>query len=439
MSPEHQLTVCPADPTAEITVYDASFNKVGRGIGHYRGVHRDGLYEIRVRAGGGIEAKLISLAKDEHLDFGPVAFASPIPLKQTSTSDEIYQAAVVRACQAPVSLGQGSGLLVAVRDRLGREPVVAPESPASGLSLIDPDGTRVFDLGQHVPVDLSGRSPVAAIYLHVKPGVYRLRLDLPEGPARERTLVASPGWTIQCFMVRRPIRKERVADLAQGSLSLDRLDQLFSPDDDMTRLSEAARDALANNRQVTDAATRALMYKKFEYPMLGLLVAHLLFRDTPENPVLQEVVSNLVGLLGKNHPDVQAIALGTPWEGTPKPITEMPMLRASWDRIVGSTVTRPDLVPSNSPAGQLSTRVLPSAPWLVWRAADTSSTRPSASKMEVLRSYLRRPAESALPSGLEATFPTPAVSLDREDREELTRSLGVPNSVLDDMLSNLDG
>ena len=52
MSLEHKLTVRTADSTAEIGIYDASLSRVGRGVGFYEGVHRDGLYLIRVRAVG---------------------------------------------------------------------------------------------------------------------------------------------------------------------------------------------------------------------------------------------------------------------------------------------------------------------------------------------------------------------------------------------------
>lgn len=452
MSREHQLTVHPVDPTAEIAIYDGSFNRVGRGVGRYQGVHRDGLYEIRVRAGGGTEEKLISLTKDEKVDFGPVAFPSPVPLTQTANSNETHQAAVVRASRTPVMLGHGSGLLVVVRDRPKRQPVVSPESPASGLSFIGPDGARVFDVGKNAPVEAPGCSAVAAIFVHVNPGVYRLRLDPPRGGALERTLVASPGWTTQCFMMRRTIRGECVADLAQGSLSLDRLSRLFSPDDAKTRLSEVACDALANNRQVTGAATRALMSEKFQNPMLGLLVAHLLLRDTPGDSVLQEVVSNIANLLGENHPDLRAIALSIQQDA--KPITEIPMLRASWDRIVSRTVVQPDLILSSSPAGHVSTSILPHAPWLVWEAANRNRSDARRVKMTALRNYMSGPIKSGPLRERGTTWnngwssrsysrgrgrpQTPAVSLDLEEREELTRSLGVSGPVLDVMLSKLD-
>src|SRR5216684_1693989 len=235
MSPlERQLTVRAGDPTAEITVYDASFNRVGRGVGQYSGRHADGLYEIRVRTAGTQEEKLISLDRDQTVEVAPVSFASPVPLVQTATTDEAHQAAVVRACNQPVPLGAGSGLLIVVRDRSGREAAPQQGSPAAGLSVIGPGGMSLYDVGRYAPVDSSGRSPVATVMLHVNPGVYRLRLDYPDGPDRERTLVASPNWATQCFMVRRRRREQYVADLDQRSLSLSTLSKPFAPDDRLT-------------------------------------------------------------------------------------------------------------------------------------------------------------------------------------------------------------
>jgi hypothetical protein len=471
MSLEHRLTIRAVDPTAEITVYNSSFNRVGRGVGGYNGVHRDGLYEIRVRAVSTQEVKLISLARDETVDIGPVAFASPVPLVRTATGDDTHQAAVLRACLAPVALGAGSGLLVAVRDRPAREPqATSPTSPATGLSIADLKGTTVFDLA---PGDPSGDSPVAAVLLHVNPGVYRLRLHVPDEAVRERALVAAPGWVTGCFMVRRPIRKQLVADLAQGSLLISRLEKPFTPDDALARLSEAARDALTNDRRVTEAVTKALLEAKFQEPMLGLLVGHLLLRDRPDDPILQEVVKNLVSLLGWDHPDVQALTLATSHAAAPQVVTAMPMLRASWDAIVTGTVRQRSLIPPGSLAADVATRVLPTAPWLVWEAPNGPATRQTAIKMAALRSYVRGAAELApvetpqslpsselpespqsLPSSepLETPQPLPpsdafesprslrsSVPLDADDREKLAQSLGVPSSILDEMLSKLDG
>jgi hypothetical protein len=267
-------------------------------------------------------------------------------------------------------------------------------------------------------------------------------MDLPGQPSRERTLVASPGWTTQCFMIRRSFRDQVAPDLAHGSLSLSQLGQPFAADDKRTRLSEAASDALANNRKVTQAAARALLEEKFQDPMLGLLVGHLLLRDTPEASILGEVVGNLVKLLGSEHPDVQALMLAASSPDAPSSVTQMPMLRPSWDAIVARTLTQPSLVPAQSPAALVSARVLPSSPWLTWEAADAPTARQADAKMAVLRGFLNRPAEPSLEGAAQYrdfSFSAPSPpSLDTEDRAELARSLGVPSSVLDDMLAKLD-
>jgi hypothetical protein len=432
MSTEHRLVVEAADPLAEVSVYDGAFKRLGRGVGRYEASLPDGLYEVRARLGGTVQEKLISLDRDQSIRFESVAFESPIPISGTSTADAAHQAAVAKALGQPKTFGAGSGILVVVRDRPRSGPTSAPPptSPASGLALIAPDGSRLLDIGASAPVDRNGDAAVAAIYAQVNPGTYRLRIDLPDGGGRERALIASPGWRTQCFMIRRRIRELPFADLDRGAVSLATLGAAFGPADQRVRLAEAARDALVTHRQIADAAAEALMKLKFEDPMLGLLVAHLLLRDRPDAPVLAVVLENLIRLLGADHADVRAIALDSPKE-TPGAIADMPMLRASWDRIVQHSLKRPALVPAGSAASKAATRVLPTSPWLVWTPADVSSRRED-SKMAALSNYLRDAVE-AQPALRQARGL--AAALDGEARAELARSLAVPGLVLDHMLS----
>lgn len=435
MSREHKLIVEAADPLAEVSVYDGAFKRIGRGVGRFEGRFPDGLYEIRARLGGAIQEKLISLDRDQSIRFDSVDFASPIPMAGTGTADGAHQAAVGRALASPKPLGQGCGVLVVVRDRPYKTstPPPAGSSPAGGLTLIAPDGSTILDIGAEAMVDRSGNAPVAAVYALVPPGTYRLRIAQPDGGARERALIASPGWRTQCFMIRRWIREFAIADLDRGSISIVPLGSAFGPRDQRVRLAEAARDALVSHRKIADAAAKSLMRLKFEDPMLGLLVAHLLLRDTPEAPVLATVRSNLVRLLGADHADVRAIVLGSP-DASPGAIHDMPMLRASWDRIVEHSLTRPDLVPTGSPASKAAAQVLPTAPWLVWSPENGRSR--TDSKMAVLDGYLRDLEKSRQPAreGLAAAAHGP---LDDGRRAELAQSLGLPGQVLDDMLAKL--
>lgn len=440
MSRNCRLTIEAADPLAEIMVYDGAFKRVGRDVGRYDGVLPNGLYEVRVRLGGASREKLIALDEDMVIKLDPVEFASSIPFAGETADEAGHAAAIGAAFGHPEKAGGGSGLLLVVRDRRRSETSATPlpNSPAAGLKLLGGPGFAPVDLAAraHPP----GAASVAALYLEVNPGVYRLRLDLPDGSARERSLVATAGWRTECFMVRRRIREQPLADLDRGAVSMARLGRPFTADDTRRRQAEAARDALLSHRRIADAAAEALLREKFEDPMLGLLVAHLLLRDSPHAPILDEVTDNLVRLLGPDHPDARAIALGTPHEGGGAEIREMPMVRASWDRIVQHSLNRPGLVAANSPAGEVSARVLPSAPWLIWEPAGASSRRVN-SKLAALRSYIGQAAER--PPEADAALeslpgePAAAPALDEDDRAELARSLGVPGSDLDDMLSKL--
>ena len=109
--------------------------------------------------------------------------------------------------------------------------------------------------------------------------------------------------------------------------------------------------------------------------------------------------------------------------------------------IVTATVTQSLPLPEGSPAASVSKRVLPSVPWLVWEGLDATVTRRVDTKMAALRSYVKRAADPVVGPvsfGAAAATRSASASLDTDDRQELARSLGVPSSVLDEMLSKLD-
>jgi hypothetical protein len=90
---------------------------------------------------------------------------------------------------------------------------------------------------------------------------------------------------------------------------------------------------------------RTLLREKFENPMLGIYAAHLLLLEgSVDGELFQEVVRNLRALLGRQHPDVEALALRAPGEATPLPFENPPMLSRSWSLVVEATVTQPSLV-----------------------------------------------------------------------------------------------
>ncbi len=440
---QHLLTVKASDCAAEITVYDGSFKRVGRGVGTYSEALADGLYEVRIRTAGVLQSQLVSLFEATTLTIPPAEFESTVPLTGTSTMDDAHQRAVDHAIRNPVPLdGSGSALLISVRD-LSRTR--GSDSPARGLTLHSAAGDIVFDFDAQSQPDESGRTPIVAICLTVAPGSYMLRATDPDGGARERSLITTQGWMTQCFLARPQGKSEAkaLADISQGSVSLTRLGSPYAPGDSLARLREVALDALTNYRQITPVLATAFAEAKFDDPVLGLLVGHLLLRDHSKSRLLPKVVTSLFKLLGADHPDFQALVIATSrkdFRGIR--IERMPMLRASWDAIVEGSVAVDSLVPPDSPVAEVSTRVLASLPWLVWEASDDLPSRRIASKLAALRGYFFDMARSAGLDRVRATttsdmpYEAPR-TLDGPDKRDLAKSLGVPGSVLSGLISKL--
>ena len=108
-------------------------------------------------------------------------------------------------------------------------------------------------------------------------------------------------------------------------------------------------------------------------PMLGLLGAYLLLLKSQTEEVQAEVegslrivVRNLRRLLGWEHPDVEALALKLKGDQSSFVFQFPPMLRRSWDFVVEATIARPELVPANSLAEEISDRLTTAEPWLIW-------------------------------------------------------------------------
>jgi hypothetical protein len=79
--------------------------------------------------------------------------------------------------------------------------------------------------------------------------------------------------------------------------------------------------------------------------MLGIYAAHLLLLEASVDVELfREVVGNLRTVLGRQHPDVEALALRAPGEPAPLPFENPPMLSRSWSLMVEATVAQPSLV-----------------------------------------------------------------------------------------------
>ena len=509
----NRLTVNAADASAEISVLDGCLNRVARGIGRLEQDLAPGLYKVRVRVGPTVEDELVSLDQDRTVTKKPTAFPSAIPLTGTSRTHEYHMGAAIDASRTPRdALGRGGSVMVFAREWTGQQAKASPQpaNPADGLTFLS-ESAGAVDIATRADLRTQGDAS-AGWRADVDPGPYRLRLTLSDGTAFERALYVSPGQQTQVFLMRADYALadggvERRADLAGGGVVISP-SQVFQPDDGRTRLAELARYALAQKRRaLSDEVINDILDEKGEDPMLGLLGAHLLLRDEPENhSFFETVIGNLLRLLGPEHPDVHALRLRARPPPPPAPLSSAPMLRASWDLAAVDPHTA-EVIPETGPTGVIATRILPSAPWLVWSAGAAAGTAQDRAQvlLELLGDFMKardrtlspEPATSGLSFGsgiLEglrsavsgaagalrgidilasgksfgsnpprssgstrttrfslpkisfdfgvghkpaAPEPKPAPPLDDRDKAELSRTLGLPGHVLEDMLKRL--
>jgi hypothetical protein len=437
-----QLTIDTADTVAEISVLDGNLNPITSGVGGFSVQLPVGLYKVRIRVGPTVRERLVSLDADRRELFDMQAFPSPIPLQGTSQTHEYQIAAAQQTSGQPkVQLGSGATIFVFAREWSHPNKV----NPADGLRLLDAGGKLLVDLENMAEVRTDGDAS-AGCTVAVDPGHYRLRLEGAEGDTLERALIAISGWQTQIFVLQRDDGKARRADLAGGAVVMSHSGK-FQPNDDLTRLSALASYALTQHRKIMSEQLRQVLSGKFEDPILGLFGAYLIARDcAADHRLLDTVLGNLSILLGKEHPDVRALALRRNAASDP-PVEEfpsVPMLRPSWDLIVEATIRGRCIVPVNSPAGVIAPSVVPSFPWLTWREA-TVAKDGRHPRMVALVDYLRartladRP-QSLLRSTEVAELPAARAQvpdLDDDTKVEVARSFGVPQFVLEDMLNKL--
>jgi hypothetical protein len=396
-SDNHRLSIQAEDWIAEIAVYDGNLNVVAKGWGSLNKELPSGLYRVRIRVGSATDEKLVALDKDQAVNFGRVAFLSPIPLPDTEKTHEYHIDAAVAAAGriAPYALGTGSSIMVLARE-WSAQGNMSSGNPAEGLSLLDANENLLAEIGKDADLRQYGDAS-AGWRAEVNSGEYFLRLELgdADNTVLLRPIYASPGHQLQIFCLvgdhfveedlgvdeaGSPVKRRttvRRADLTNAAIMISPTDT-FDPNDRRVRLSELAGTALTQSRTgLSEALMQELMAEKFNNPMLGLFAAHLLLNDKPADRALfRTVTDNLLPMLGPDHPDLQVLW----WQrGDGKRIGDgrlrvLPMLRASWNLAVDQSIKTPDVFSLGAFHDKL-TRIIPSATWTMlmdneWAASD---------------------------------------------------------------------
>jgi len=466
-NPKLRLHVNTHDEVAEIFVIDAHFHLVDRGVGRSKIFDLDpGVYTIRVRTGSQTQENYAILRPGEEgdaeplvKDFPPLKFSSSAPLYNTAKTHE-YQmsAADILSREVHVHAGQGSSIFVFVRDWTPPTRPAVPRigSPARGLTLRNAQGNFIADFARQ-SVSGNGGDPWSACNVSVNPGLYRLSLETSLDAKLEQMVVASPGWQTQIFLLQRAYGEsldDRQADLPGASILLSR--HGFDPTGDDMRLTELIRLGLSESRQVlSDRIVDDLLAGKFDNPMLGIYGTHLLLLNKElDSDRLRLIIANLRGLLGIQHPDVEALALKVAPDDVPHVFDYPPMLRKSWWYVLDATVRKPDLVPVSSFAANMAGQLWGDGIWLAWMtpaAGDVSGIAGSRQGAErtpqqndtlgdftasLLTSAPVREAIAQIQSGTQASGVR--VTLDDDTARRLVYTLGIPRANVEDLLDKLN-
>jgi hypothetical protein len=451
----------------QITILDDAFRTVASGSGNLSVDLLPGIYKVQANISRQTWEKLVLLeagSQPKAVDVPVLSINSPVPLANTAQHHEYHeQAAAMESRKVHFKAGSGSAIFVFSRYYSGttQEKTSLPVHPFYGMALHDANGVEVADLQSISAADLSrGIDPWAACNILVDPGYYRLRLTLPSGDQVEQPLYTSLGWQLQVFALQSafgPRRDDVRANLVEAFIFYKRFNPSdpqqcgsFNPNDECEkasyRLTELARQGLLDKRAVLKDEIHMMLWEKFENPMLGILGGHLLLMDaTPDLNFLRIVVGNLRGLLGE-HPDVEALAL--PLEEPQSTFTfgTLPMLRKSWKQVLKASIRRPEIVPIDSEASNLSNHLWGEGMWIFSTvkppvvAANATSVVQSLTGMHlkenVLSSYEKAAVMqmSALSSGQSFAFSAPKQipspkdlpQLNDTNAEMMVDTLGVP-------------
>jgi hypothetical protein len=358
---------------SEIFVIDGRYNLCKKGMERLECDLPPGLYKVKVRAGSFIKEVPVELSPENSplvvdVKLHDLQIASAAPLLDTSGAAPFHMRKAEEQSRKPaLALGQGCQLFVFCRDA---EPG-ARENPAVGLTLCSANGEALADIvsvGQYESGDAD--RACAWCNLALDPGAYRLVLDAGEAGVLEQSLFLCPGWQTQLFLTRRSYGETKPvcrANLTSGAVLMAPLVRGFEAGREDLRWAEIARQRLAQNRTMTpDKMLDEMLYAKFQNPLLGIYGGHnLLLAERPDRRLIEEVYGNLKRLIGL-HPDVASLGvwLGESGNSFPYP----PMLRSSWKIIVQRSVEEPEIVPADSLAARISTRVWGGGAWLLWKS-----------------------------------------------------------------------
>jgi ribosomal protein L7/L12 len=378
------------DRASWLEIIDSGFQMVAQGFGRVQAELTPGLYKARTQVGATVREKVFAVdegASPTPVRLASVAFPSPAPLQGTTTSHEYHQQAVAMAvdhAEPPIALGTGASLLLSVRDPSGvpfeqtEQTQDAYAHSFDGFSLCAADGSELINYDQAAKRDVSLGFAIRNAELN--PGRYFLKHQRTDLEPVVIPIITVVGWASQIFI---HLEESRAAEathrpvLREAAVMMVPLGQPFHPGDRYFRLTEVARQALQQGRNILDRELmNDLLGSKFGNPVLGLFAAHLLLLDPkPSLDLLHIVVDNLGELLGWDFPDVtilrrrlrQLDPAASPTAPIQSPVGFPPLLRASWAIISSLAVADETIFPAGSVSWQVADRLIDNGIWMAWR------------------------------------------------------------------------
>lgn len=379
---------------AQLAVVDGDYKVVASGVSPFETKLAPGIYSLRARVGDAIKERVEVLRADEpvyQFQLDSPQFQSAIPILGTSTHHE-YQDQTPKqftSNRPQVVLGQQSSFVLYVRDVSRTNFNITPgqrsvyEANFDGFGLLRTDGTELvdFDIAAHKDVD----NGYVGAQIQIDPGAYVLAWR----HRQERWCMpinAVAGFSAQIYLRLQPTSTDSPAmrpDFRSASYVFDAKNTGFDPMRSDLNALESVRLAFERGRNVVEAPVmRQMLSDKFDNPMLGLYAAHLLLADERRDlALLEEVIRNTAGLLGKTFPDVVALAWGyekrtqrrpqgfddRPWPELLQELQGPPLLMRSWDLLVACAQEVAPGEASRLPALSVAADLVAAGIYLVWQ------------------------------------------------------------------------
>jgi hypothetical protein len=392
-SSETKVRVASADPFAEVSLVDAHYRVRASGLGSIEQSLAPGLYVARVRSGDVTRQQSLRItpgSSEKHeIHFGEVG-----PLRSSAPA-----AASSELTGVAQSVAQQGWVLLALSGMASADPPFSrsplPSSAVQGFALCTLDGAVVQTFDAVSPtLTPTGHQAVAAA---AAPGWYALAIPSQEGRRILLPLRVQARWSPSVFIEMRDDGddgKERRPNLDTILVSYDPAEWAIYGNPNRLRAMEQARRALARGRGAATAEVMRILYEqKFQDPMLGLMAAALLLAVGEPSAQLGEVLEHTGNLLGHDHPDLVISRATARREGLVPNLKRRlgdrarlaapPLLRASWERLLGLKDRRSELLDRDGPLYRVAGTQVKSEVWMLWweagaeERADEATVKPS--------------------------------------------------------------